>query len=44
MPVPSILGWYLEKRVGVGTAKGHMGVSKNRDGPPKWMVCNGKPY
>ena len=22
----------------------HMGVSKNRGGPPKWMVYNGKPY
>ena len=22
----------------------YMGVSKNRGGPPKWMVCNGKPY
>ena len=21
-----------------------MGVSKNRGGPPKWMVYNGKPY
>ena len=21
----------------------HMGVSQNRDGPPKWMVYNGKP-
>ena len=24
--------------------KGDMGVSKNRGGPPKWMVYNGKPY
>ena len=22
----------------------YMGVSKNRGGPPKWMVYNGKPY
>ncbi len=22
----------------------HLGVSKNRGGPPKWMVYNGKPY
>ena len=22
----------------------HMGVSKNRGGPPKWMVYNEKPY
>ena len=22
----------------------HMGVSKNRGGPPKWMVDNGEPY
>ena len=21
-----------------------LGVSKNRGGPPKWMVCKGKPY
>ena len=22
----------------------YMGVSKNRGGPPKWMVYDGKPY
>ena len=22
----------------------HMDASKNRGGPPKWMVYNGKPY
>ena len=34
-------GWWLE--VASWLFK-HMGVSKNRGGPPKWMVYNGKPY
>ena len=28
----------------MGAPQKHMGVSKNRGGPPKWMVYNGKPY
>ncbi len=28
----------------IPNSKTDMGVSKNRGGPPKWMVYNGKPY
>ena len=28
----------------VESLNSHMDVSKNRGGPPKWMIYNGKPY
>ena len=36
--VPTTLGPFIKNN------REHMDVSENRGGPPKWMVCKGKPY
>ena len=48
IPVSKVQGPNRKKQVlsikVIQSVQMHIGVSKNRGGPPKWMVYNGKPY